>query len=164
MGDNPLIWITPAAIVAVALVGALVKWLIWMGSMNERQSTVTEFMAEIRDDIKKILRRLLAEPVGQTSPRALTDYGEELSAKLGAVTWAEQEADSLRDQDTGTEPFEIEEFSFEHLRKRYPQRPDFSPAIRAAIYEHGIGRDDVHSVLAVVLRDELIRRVEAQRV
>ena len=28
MGDNPLIWITPAAIVTVALVGAMVKWLI----------------------------------------------------------------------------------------------------------------------------------------
>ncbi|MCY4369833.1 MAG: hypothetical protein OXF41_10575 [bacterium] len=164
MGDNPLIWISPAAIVTVALVGAMVKWLIRIGSMNEHKRTVTGFTVEIRDDIKKIMRRLPAEPVGMTSPLALTDYGKKLSAKLDAVMWAKQEADSLRDQDTGTEPFEIEEFSFEHVRRTYPQIRDLSITIRTAVYEHGINRDHVYSVLEVVLRDELIRRVGAERV
>ena len=136
------------------------RWLIRIGSMNAHKSTA---MTEIRDDIKKILRRLPADPIGAGSPLSLTEYGEGLSEKLNAEMWAKQEADSLRDADIGTEPFEIAEFSFEHVRTKYPTTRDMSVSLRTAIYEHGIDKDHVYSVLAIVLRDELINRAQQAR-
>lgn len=96
----------------------------------------------------------------------MTDYGKELSEKLNAAAWAKEEAASLWSQDTGTEPFDIEEFSFAHVRKKYPATRDMDPSLRASIYEHGLNRDHIYDVLAVVLRDELIAyrcRVELER-
>lgn len=160
MWDNPVTYL-----VALGAVGALVKAGMWIGSMNEHKSTVVDFMADIRKDLRQLrldVGKLLGKPVPikTDSPLALTDYGKELSEKLDAVNWAKMEAVSLRSQDTGTEPFEIEEFSFEYVRKEYPTVRDLARSLRAAIYEHGLDRDHVYDVLALELRDELIRRSE----
>lgn len=143
----------PGVIVVVALVGALVKWLLWIGAMNEHKSEVGEFMREIRADIKRVFQRLPAEPIGAASPRTLTDYGETIRDVVGAVEWATAEALGLVTKVQGMRGYEIEDLAFDHARSH-----DLDSDIREAAFEHGFTVDHVRDVLAVVLRDELLAR------
>ena len=148
------------AIVAVALVGALVKWLLWIGSMNDHKGTVTEFMTDIRTDmtdirtdIKQILLRLPPTPIPtvDSSPRHLSDYGERIRDEVQAIAWAEQEATRLRHETEGKEPYEVEDISRSHAK-----RVSLSPEIQRTAYENGFSHDHVRTVLGIVLRDRLI--------
>ena len=153
--EIPSWWITPAAVVAVALVGALVKWLLWIGSMNEHKSEASSLLREIRADIKKIFQRLPAEPIGSASPRALTDYGQRIADAVDAKIWAEREAQNLDAQAEGRRGYEIEDLAFQHVETH-----ELSPDIRETAFEQGFTVAHVRDVLAVVLRDVLLDRRE----
>ncbi len=139
------------AIVAVAVGSGLVWFLMWVGSVKEHKSAVTKFMDEIRDDIKKILRRLPAAPVGAGSPVALTDYGEEIAKAIDATEWVRIHADTIRATISGKAAYEIKEISFEYAREQ-----ELSPSMREVMYEYGYSGDHVRAVLGVVLRDQLL--------
>lgn len=146
MWDNPVTYL--------AILGggtALVTAGVWVGSMNEHKSTVADFMAEIRDDVKKILRRL-PTPIEPTSPLSLTEYGEAIAEAVGAARWVEEHAETVRGRATGKPAFEVQEITFAYAREEY----ELSPSIREAMYEHGYTGDHVRAVLGVVLRDELL--------
>ena len=82
--------VEPVPLVYVALMlaalGAGAKLMMWIGGMNAHKAAVTEFMAEIRDDIKSILRRL-SPAVASGSPLRLTDLGKAIAESLEASTW-----------------------------------------------------------------------------
>ena len=126
-------------------------WLLmWVGGMKEHKSTVTSFMTEIREDIKKLLK-WVAPPIATGSPRQLTEYGDLISGALDAEAWAVLEAARLRDEVEGLQPYEIEERSFAHT-----EQMDLPSDIKAAKYEHGFPDEHVRQVLGLVLRDRLI--------
>ncbi len=59
----------------------------WVGGISEFKKHTTEFIAEIRDDIKKILDRLPPVVVTGGSPLRLTDLGKSISLSELAA-WA----------------------------------------------------------------------------
>lgn len=66
---------------AAALVVAGVKFVRWTGRVDSRIETLTDGMAEVREDIKKILGRLPPTPptVQSRSPVQSTDFGKKTS-------------------------------------------------------------------------------------
>ena len=144
--------------VTLVAIGSAVGWLlIWIGGMKEHKKTVTEFMTEIREDIKTLLNRVPPAPATTNGPLRLTDYGEEISAALDAPSWAKRQAEGLRSGVLGKQPYEIDEVSSAYVREY-----EFSASIREAAYEHGIKDENVRTVLAIVLRDELIGEFSSQ--
>ena len=148
-------WVTPAAIAAVAIVGGLATLIYWMGQVQEHRGSVSKFMEEIRDDIKKIFERLPPVPVAGSSPLRLTDFGDRIAAWLKADAWAAGLAPELRSQLEGKAPFEIDRFSREHVREHLA--PEWRERVAACAYEFGTGTSGVLDVLQVVLRDELLK-------
>ena len=153
--------------VAVTLGTLLFKGGKWVGTITTTIDNLGDHLKDVREDLRQLrldVGKLLGKPVpvDAGSPLRLTDYGEDMAEKLDAAMWAKMEANQLRrqGQDTGAERYEIEEFRFEHVRKKYPTVRDLEPSLRAAIYQHSLDKDHVYDVLAVVLRDELIRRSE----
>ena len=155
-------WDHPGVLLAIAT--ALVTATAWMTGiykngkhtqrdLDEYKGTVSGFMAEIRDDIKKILHRLPAYPIGTTSPLSLTDYGEEIAAAVNALPWAREHVELVKGRAAGKPAYEIEEISFAYAREEH----ELSPSMREVMYEHGYSGEHVRSVLGLVLRDELIR-------
>lgn len=142
---------TPAVLIVAVATG--LAWLLpWIGGIKEHKSSVTKFMSEIREDIKTILRRLPAEPITPKSPLALTGYGEEIAAAVGALRWAMEHVESVRDRVVGKPAYEVEEISFAYAREEY----ELSSSMREVMYENGYSGEHVRAVLGVVLRDELI--------
>ena len=152
-------WVAPIVIGAIAIITLIYKVGTWVGSVNEHKRTVGAFMEEIRNDMKVLLRRVPPPTVTGSSPLRLTDLGEKVSAKIGAVEWAKQTAEAFGDRVVGRRPDEIQDFCFGYVNGDEFQ-PDnaFDTAIKITAYENGVDRTGVLDVLAITLRDELLAR------
>ncbi len=166
-------WVEPATyLLAIGIfvgTGAIV-WFLWhhsrwRGSVDTDRSGFKEFMAEIRDDINKILERLrgletrldlhLSAVADSHSPIRLNALGTKVSAEIGAKDWAGRVADGLRDRIQEMDAYEIQEFCF-----AYVEAVEYSDAERRAnrksADENGIATHEVRRVMALELRDRLL--------
>ena len=97
-------WIRPIIVVTIPTIG-LVVWLArwfgkhseWVKGMEEFKQDTKETLAEIREDIKKLLAAQPRSVIAGASPMQLTDLGKEVSECVGAAAWAKQLAPQLID-------------------------------------------------------------------
>ncbi len=152
------LWLNPLVYVLIlAVATALIRAGMWVGGVNEHKRVVTDFMAEIREDIKKLLRRSGSAGVTGDSPLRLNELGDAIAAELDAASWAQQTAARVRDRVEGERPYEIQEFCLEYLdSEEFRPSEEFTVAIRTCAYDHGLDDDQVRFGLAIVLRDELL--------
>ena len=164
-------WIRTLVIAAVPAVGVVIWMARWFGKHGEWVKGMDEFkldtkkaLAEIRDDINEMrhdIKKLLsAQPrnvLAGTSPLQLTDLGEDVSKRVGAVAWAMQAAPRLADQMRGMNAYEIQEFCMDYMRNGYQRTPEQDQSFKECAYENGIKLEQVLDVCAVVLRDRLLR-------
>ena len=147
------------AVHLAAVVTGLMKFATWKGGVdqhrNEINSTLRDFMAEIRDDIKTILGRLPSPSVAGGSPLRLTDLGRQISRTLELSEWADRTAAQLRDEAINKSAYEIQEFCFRYVREFTPDAEQ-DAKIKDCAFENGIDVASVLDVLAVELRDRLL--------
>ena len=149
-------WITdPRTIIAVlAAIGGVGYWV---GQVNSDRKSFKKFMAEVRDDIKTILSRLPPTFVGGASPVSLTDLGERAAGILNALEWANERAGGLVAECEGLREYEIYDLCQKYVmadRRRWPDN------MAECAYEFGTPVEPLASVPMVVLRDELLKRLE----
>lgn len=151
-------WVIPSIIAAAIAVAALVfKIGRWVGSIDSDRDKFRAFMQEVRDDIKKILGRLPPVPVAGGSPIQLTDLGRDISKKLQAREWAEKTAAVLGERVKGKPPYEIQDICYDYVKNEFSPTGEQDAKIRMCAYENALDRDKVLDVLAVELRDVLLR-------
>ena len=151
-------WLSlPVIIVAgLALVAAIAKAGMWISEVNTDRTHVKFLLEEIRQDSKNIRARLPPLPVvKRSSPLSLTDFGEKIEARLSAGKWASRLAPSLEDENSASEPFEIDDYCWNYVREQLS--PDWETKVRACAYEFGVEDRDVRLVLRVALRDARLR-------
>ena len=149
---NPWVWVG----LLVALVGAVFTLGQWKGKVDSDRASFKDFMKEVRNDIKEILRRLPSHVLGGGSPLQLTEYGRSISERLDAVALAQEIAPRLQVQIEGKAPYEIQERCFDYVRHEYEPPDEVESLIKTCAYDHGIDRGQVLDVLAVELRDKLL--------
>ena len=145
----------PLAILLVSALGGLVWISKWTGGVNEHKSEVSKFMQEIRDDVKKIFRRLPSKTLDRGSPLHLTDLGIDVASQIEAHTWAGEQAKALRARVAGWAAYRIQNFAFEYVRDEYEPDEVFESQLEEVAYQKGVSKEEVLDVLAIALRDEL---------
>ena len=140
----------------IALVGAIVKFARWTGRVDSSLDTLAKGIAEIREDIKKLLHGQPSKTVSSDSPLQLTDLGKRISATLGTSSIVDSLAQELQGRAKGKQAYDIQELSFGFIRDEYRPSNDIDTRIKQCAYENGIDRDEVLDVLAVELRDRLL--------
>ena len=119
-----------------------------------------EISRKIHEDaaeIKAALARLPSAAVSDSSPLHLTDIGESISATLRAREWAERTAAALGERVKGKRPYVVQDLSFEYVKREFKPTEEQEVEIRTCAYEKGLKRDIVLDVLAVELRDALLK-------
>ena len=81
---NPLFWVVFLSLLPVAA-GAIFAFGQWKGRVDSDRALLKGLMAEIRNDIKEILRRLPAPTVDANSPLRLADLGKSISERSTAL-------------------------------------------------------------------------------
>ena len=188
---NPLVWIGVLSSVSV-----MVGTIFWLGQWKGRvdadwsalrkdidsdRSTVREFMAEIRADIKRIhaditrihaditrnradITRLFErlpppEPVASGSPLRLTTLGQSMSDELGVSAWATETAPNLLHRAQGMTAYKVQEMCFEYARNEWKPSDEWDARIDACACSRGMERKSVLDVFAVELRDRLLTQL-----
>ena len=154
-------WVYLGAIITgiVAFVSLVFACGNWYGRVNSDRKSFKDFMAEVRDDIKEILKRLPPVVTTKSSPIRLTELGKSISNELEALTWAKQTATLLQNRVVGKHPYEIQNFCFDYVAKESVLPEGMNEKIKSCAYENGITTEQVLEVLAVELRDELLERM-----
>lgn len=80
---SPLFWIAFLSLLPVAA-GAVFAFGQWKGRVDSDRESFKELMAEIRSDLKEILRRLPSRTLTDGSTPQLTDLGKSISARSAA--------------------------------------------------------------------------------
>ncbi len=110
----------------------------------------------IREDIKRILHLIPSTPAlfQSDSPLRLTEFGEKVSASLGAASWAGKVAVELKHELADKQPYQIDAMSRKYVQDDLSD--EMKERVAIAVYEFGIDEDGVRKVLAVVLREKLL--------
>ncbi len=146
----------------LAVVGLIFKFGKWYGEVNSDQARFSDFIKEIRKDIKDILSRLPPAPTTGSSPIQLTEIGERISNHISAKEWAATEADNLAPKTKDMNAFEIQTLSFDHAKSFEPDASLLSKMQESA-FESGINLEGVKEVLGVELRDCLLQMNDFNR-
>ena len=158
-------WIAPTIVLALIFLAFRVGK--WVEAVNKDRKTLLdaadkdrkrfrEIVAEIREDIKKIFRRLPVQEITGASPLRLTDFGRALSDGIAGAEWATRIADAVAPQITGMEAYDIQEFSFAYVENDLAPSDDERKAMRRTAYEQGARMEQIRRVLAIELRDKLL--------
>ena len=161
---NPVVWI--GAITALVIVGRVV-FLIgeWKGNVDNDRRDFKSFMEEIRTELSRIHSRIddifgkLGGPatVQTTSPITLTELGQSVSETLGASAWAEERAPRLLKRVADAGAYDIQVFAYQYVEDEFTPDPAMEATIKQCAYENGLRRKQVLDVLAIELRDRLLR-------
>ena len=81
---NPLFWIVFLSLLSVAA-GAIFAFGQWKGRVDSDRALFKGLTAEVRNDIKEILRRLPSPSVAANSPLRLADLGKSNSERFTAL-------------------------------------------------------------------------------
>ena len=141
---------------AVAFGTAAVKFARWTGRVDSSLDTLAKAVAEIREDIKKLLHGQPSKTVTAGSPLRLTELGRKISEDLDAASIVDGLVSGLRYQAEGKHAYDIQELSFNFVRDEYEPSAGIDARIKQCAFENGIDRDEVLDVLAIELRDKLI--------
>ena len=151
---NPLFWVAFVSLLSVAA-GAIFAFGQWKGKVDSDRASFKEFMTEVRNDIKELLRRS-SHTLAGSSPLRLTDLGKSISERLDAPALAQDLAPLLQERIEGKTPYEIQEMCFDYIRHQYNPPDEVDTLIKTCAYDNGIDRGQVVDVLAVELRDKLL--------
>ena len=154
---NPLFWIALLSLLSVAA-GVIFAFGQWKGKVDSDRASFKEFMKEVRNDIKEILRRS-SHTLAGSSPLRLTDLGRAISERLDAPALTQTLAPLLQERIKGKTPYEIQEICFDYIRHEYKPPDKIEELIKTCAYDNGIDRGQVVDVLAVELRDRLLAMI-----
>ena len=85
--------------------------------------------------------------------------GQKVSKSIDAPSIVKGIAPTLRERAGGKLPYDIQELCFDFIRDEYKPVEDIEKKIKQCAYDNGISRADVMDVLAVELRDEILRLI-----
>ena len=89
------------------------------------------------------------------SPLKLNDLGRKLSKEFGGKAWAKAQADSIRDQVVGKQPYDVQEFCYGYVTEDKLTGDELKRAKDIA-YGNGTPLWNVLHALAYELRDSLL--------
>ena len=154
--NNGPFWIGVGVI--ATLIGIIFATGKWVGTRQAFETTVTDFMDEIRKSINKIFHALPPQAaIAGASPLRLTEFGQKLSDYMDAPTWAQEIATRIHSNIKNSSNYGVQQYCFEYVSQRkYDPSTDFIRKIEDCAFNHATTTEEVERALAVVLRDEIL--------
>ena len=150
---NPL-WIT----VILAVLGIVFGIGTWVGRVNSDRKIFREFIQTIEGKLEKILERLPPLLFQPGSPTRLTDFGQTIADAVGAGSTARRLADSLVTEAEGMSQYDVQQLCFTSLGN-CTLTDDETENFKQCAFENGVSEADVRKVIAIVLRDLLLEKL-----
>ena len=168
-------------ITVVTSVVSLIAWVRNAGKSSARLESEMKALGkgqgELRDDINGLTRRIdsiLETLIGATlfgrpvktssseSPLALTELGKKVSKRLDVPSLVAGHASKLRKQADGQVDYDIQALSLDFINNKFRPTKDVERKLKQCAFDDGISLFEVHIVLAIELRDQLMKQAREQ--
>ena len=170
---------SPAVLVPllIAAVGAIWSLASWHAEVNADRSTFREHVSRAEDQFERIdakfdridakfdevmghllfiMDQLHTRTSDESSPTQLNDLGRRVSAEVGAQEWVAEQVEQVRPQVAGMLPYDVQWFCYRWVtEERLPD--DLLVKAKQSAYENGLVLREVLHVIALELRDELLK-------
>ena len=152
-----LIKYAPLVIAIVVVLTALTAFGRWCIRAITREDIDTAIQ-KVKDEIIGLLAERLPPPRVDISksPRALSDFGKEVSQHAKVDVWVAAHAQRVPEEIADKEEFEIEEIAIKYVRDQYNNSSEFQRDINRSAYDKGITPNNVMTVFEIELRDALM--------
>lgn len=128
-------------------------------NIEKTTDTLEQGLKALHDKVDQVLLILARrETIRNTSPLTLTEVGQAISTELGAQVWAEEAAAGLKGRFVDPTPYQIQEFCFNYVTGpdvNFLEQLTFE--MQNSAYRHGVSLQGVYNVLAIKLRDEILK-------
>lgn len=140
----------------------------WRGTVNSfmesTETRLSQFEKELSDLRKSFaslcnqLSAIFRMPLvfGQ-SPLGLSERGKSVSKEIGAQAWVDKVAVTLEEKVKGMDAYGIQMFCFKYVEDENQYTEEEERIIRASAYKRGDKVSDIRQVLAIELRDRLLK-------
>ncbi|MCY4188435.1 MAG: hypothetical protein OXD30_08125 [Bryobacterales bacterium] len=166
----------PAVIsVIVAILYMVWKGARWTARVDSDIGTLTQDVGALKQDVDAFKRDvdalkgifkdflqtldkllpLVSPSIERGSPLRLSEYGESVVASIGAEDWVEPVALKLQDEVKGMRPYQVERFCQSNIEDYLGET--MRTSIDEAIYEFGLSRHEMRTMLWIMLRDRLLK-------
>ena len=92
-----------------------------------------------------------------SNPLRLTEIGKIISKEIAAPARVDRVSDTLLDQVKGKDAYEVQNFCLEYVESADRDSAAEQHAVHNAAGQLGLGAKDIRRVLAIELRDKLLR-------
>ncbi len=141
----------------ISIASALITIGIWIGNVNSDRTTCKKFIEEIRNKIDTILGRLPGPLIAKSSPLSLSELGASVSREIGAKDVAKNLSPEIKDRVLGKEPYEVHDICWDYVKYEFKPSNELFKKIKAYAYEKGFPSGMVFEVIAIELRDILLK-------
>ena len=159
----------PAVIsVIVAILYMVWKGARWTARVDSDIGTLKRDVGTLKRDVDALkgifkdflqtldkLLPLVSPSLERGSPLRLSEYGESVVASIGAEDWVEPVALKLQDEVKGMRPYQVERFCQSNIEDYLSGT--MRTSIDEAIYEFGLSRHEMRTMLWIMLRDRLLK-------
>lgn len=165
-------YVVVIAVVAVAIIGAAIKFLMqyyeWKGKINAKSESFDTVIRNIESKFSAINTRLdniwshISGSPATTraeSPIRLTEFGHRISSEWRARDWVRPHAEHLKSQAFGKEEFEVYELCKDYI-ENYRFTTEERRSLHSVAYENGTTVDRVYEVLIIELRDRILQIIK----
>ena len=134
----------------------------WIEKVNSDRTTLREFIDAVGQKLDTILERLPQTTTKPGSPLQLTKLGQDISDELGIKQWAQEKVDSLSDDLHNKQPYEIEEYCYDYVRKNLHRERDQMKLMSQCAYENGIKISQIFEIYALEMRDMFVNALNLE--
>ena len=155
-------WLIPT----ISIAGVILAMWGALGKRTARVETrlgdrIVRVEKRIMDEFDRVRVKLDGGPVSRRSPLELNSLGQIVTKEIRGAEWAERVAPELQDWIGVKDAYQIQEDCFEYV-EGFDFTDDELKAIRQSAYENGLPTEQVRRVLAIELRDKLLRMADLQ--
>ena len=128
------------------------------GQWKERVEALSSRIVKEISELRHIVLSSPGRPrVASSNPLRLTAIGKIISKEIAAPAWVDRVSDTLLDQVQGKDAYEVQNFCLEYVESADLDSAAEQRAIHNAAGQPELGANDIRRVLAIELRDKLLR-------
>lgn len=156
---GPIIIVSGSAIIAA--ISGLLYLAHWMGKTSHKTSDMAHSLVGLRDVLVSVRDSLASEDRQirrGKSPLQLTKFGQETADAMKATEWAHRQIKSGQFR-TVKRDYEADYYARQIANSDYGE--DTRTVVSIGVYESGLDEASVRAILAIVLREEIIKQINA---
>ena len=175
LSSNPWVWGVVAA--ALAIGGLIFKLGQWTKAVNLNLGFLKENLESFRKTMEnamekngekfdnifnKIVEWQTSKTLTSESPLDLSELGRTISGELDVPSLVEELLPPLLELAKGKSKnvYDVQEMCFKFVREEFEPDDEFNERMKNCAYGHGIVIDEVHDVIAILLRKATLEHYE----